>query len=165
MTPWMEDLDFTVTVACQTLSKYYPDVTWTTSELLTSQSILNPVRKLRSFRKWEKGMDINPEDETSYTAQYQEAILKNLANDRSATHRRIPVIQPENVPPSNIFLTPMASGFGHSSFDPYDLSSDDKEYLTPERVAEKTPRRSDCTACLLTAASMYLNSPPESPMM
>jgi len=30
-------------------------------------------------------------------------------------------------------------------------------------VAETTPGRSDCTARLLTAARLYLNSPPEAP--
>jgi hypothetical protein len=30
-------------------------------------------------------------------------------------------------------------------------------------VAEITPRRSDCAACLLTATRMYLNSPSELP--
>jgi len=31
--------------------------------------------KFRSFSKWEKGMDINPEHKISYTTKYQEAIL------------------------------------------------------------------------------------------
>jgi hypothetical protein len=55
----------------------------------------------------------------------------------------------------------MASGSGQSSFDPYDLSSDDNAYLMPKNVAEMTPRYSDRTACLLTAPRLYLNSPPE----
>jgi hypothetical protein len=44
--------------------------------LLIPTHILDPFLKLRSFRKWDKGMDINPEDETSYTTHYQEAFLK-----------------------------------------------------------------------------------------
>ena len=51
------------------LSKYYTAVTPTTGTLLISAHILNRFQKLRSFRKWDKGMDINPEDETSYTTQ------------------------------------------------------------------------------------------------
>jgi len=47
--------------------------------------------------------------------------------------------------------------------DPYDLSSDDEEYLTPNNVAETTHGRSDHAARLLTAARLYLNSPPEAP--
>jgi hypothetical protein len=43
------------------------------------------------------------------------------------------------------------------------LSSDDEEYLMPNNVAETTPGRSDCAAHLLTAARLYLNSPPEAP--
>jgi len=37
------------------------------------------------------------------------------------------------------------------------------EYLTPNNVAETTPGRSDSAARLLTAARLYLNSPPEAP--
>ena len=47
-----------------------------TGMLLIPAHLLDPFPKLRSFRKWDKGMDINPEDETSYTTQYQEACLK-----------------------------------------------------------------------------------------
>jgi len=55
-----------------------------------------------------------------------------------------------------------ASQSGQSSFDPYDLSSDDEEYLRLKNVAETTLGRSDRTARLLTAARLYLNSPTES---
>jgi len=43
------------------------------------------------------------------------------------------------------------------------MSSDDGEYLTPTDDAETTRGRSNCAARLLTAASLYLNSPPEAP--
>jgi len=36
----------------------------------------DPFQKLRSCRKWDKGMDIHPEDKSSYTTQYQEPFLK-----------------------------------------------------------------------------------------
>jgi len=74
-----------------------------------------------------------------------------------------PVNKLETVPTSNLVPSAMASGSYQSSFDPYDLSSDDEEYLTPNNVAETTPRRSDRAACLLTAARLYFNSPPEAP--
>ena len=57
----------------------------------------------------------------------------------------------------------MASRSCQSSFDPYDLSSDDEEYLTSDNVAETIQRWSDHTAQLWTAGGLYLNSPPESP--
>jgi hypothetical protein len=44
--------------------------------LLNTANILDPFRKLRSFRKWDNAMNINPEDESSHTAQYQKAVLK-----------------------------------------------------------------------------------------
>jgi len=73
------------------------------------------------------------------------------------------VIEPQNVPHSDHFPSVKASGFGQLPFDPYDLPSNDEEYFTPKSVAETTPRQSDCTARLLTAARLNLNSPPEAP--
>jgi hypothetical protein len=53
----------------------------------------------------------------------------------------------------------MAPRSGQSSYDPYDLSSDDDEYLMANNVAEMTPIRSDRAVLLFTAARLYLNSP------
>jgi len=158
-----EDLFFAVKFARQKLSKYYAEVTPMTGLLLISAHILDPFRKLRSFRNWDKGMDINPEDEISYTTQYQEAFLKYVENEYCAKHRRVPVNKLETVPSSNLMPSAMATGSYQSSFDPYDLSRDDEEYLTPNNVAETTPGRSNHAARLLTAARLYLNSPPEAP--
>jgi len=160
-TQWKESLFFAVKLARQKLSKYYAEVTPTTGMLLISAQILDPFRKLRSFRKWDKGMDINPEDETSYTTQYQEALLKYVENGYCAKQRGAPVNELETVPRSNLVPSATASGSYQSSCDPSDLSSDDEEYLTPNNVPETTPGRSDCAARLLTAARLYLNSPPE----
>jgi len=74
-TQWKDNLFFAVKLAQQKLSKYCAEVTPTTGMILISAQILDPFWKLRSFRKWDKEMDINPEDETSYTTQYQEAFL------------------------------------------------------------------------------------------
>jgi len=162
-TPWMEGLFFAVKLAQQKLSKYYTEVTSTRGMLVIAAHMLDPFRKLRSFRKWDKGMDINPEDETSYTTQYQEAFLKYVENEYSAKYRRVPGNKLETIPSSNLVHSAMASGSYQSFFDPYDLSSDDEEYLTPNNVAETTPGQSDRAASLLTAARLYLNSPPEAP--
>jgi len=162
-TQWKEDLFFAVKLARQKLSKYYAEVTPTTGMLLIFAHILDPFRKLRAFRQWDKGMDINAEDETSYTTQYQEAFLKYVENEYCAKHRRVLVNTLETVPSSNLVPSATASGSYQSSFDPYDMSSDDEEYLTPNNVAEMTPGRSDRAARLLTAARLYLNSPPEAP--
>jgi len=162
-TQWKEDLFFAVKVARQKLSKYYAEVTPTTGIFLISSHILDPFRTLRSFRKWDKGMDINPEDETSYTTQYQYAFLKYVENEYCAKCRRVPINKLETVPSSNLVPSATVSGFYQSSFDPYDLSSDDEEYLTRNNVAETTPGRSDLAARLLTAARLYLNSPLEAP--
>jgi hypothetical protein len=75
----------------------------------------------------------------------------------------VPVNKLETVPSSNLVPSAMASGSYQSSFDAYDLSSDNEEYLTSNNVAETTPGGSDRTARLLTAAMLCLNSPPEAP--
>jgi len=162
-TKWKEDLFFAVKLAREKLSKYYAKVTPTMAMLLISAHILDAFRKLRLFSKWDKGMDINPEDETSYATQYLEAFLTYVENVYCAKHRRVPVNKLETIPSSNLVPSTIASGSYQSTFDPCDLSSDDEEYLTPNNVAEMSPGRSDYAARLLTAARLYLNSPPEAP--
>ena len=108
-------------------------------------------------------MNINPEDETSYTTQDQEAFVKYVENEYCMKHRRLPVTKPENTPNNTFSSFAMASRSCQSSYDPYDLASDDDEYLRPNNVAEMKPGRSDRAARLLTAARLYLNSPPELP--
>jgi hypothetical protein len=75
-TQWKEALFFAVKFARQKLTKSYTEVTPTTGMLLISAHILDPFRKLRSFRMWDNGMDIHPEDMTSDTTQSQEVFLK-----------------------------------------------------------------------------------------
>jgi hypothetical protein len=69
------------------MSKYYTEVTPVTGMLLISAHILDPFQMLRSFRRWEKGMDIHPEDKTSYTTKSQKAFLKYVENKCCAKHR------------------------------------------------------------------------------
>jgi len=163
-TPRKEYLFFAAKLARQKLSKYHAEVTPTTNMLLISAHILDPFWKLRPFSNWDKGMDINPEDETSYTTQYHKPFLKYVENEYWAKHRCVPVNKLETVPSSNLVPSAMASGFYQSAFDPYDLSSDEEKYITPNNVAETTPGRSDRAAHLLTATRLYLNSPPEALM-
>jgi len=107
-TQWKEELFSAVKLAWQKLSKYYAEVTPTTGMHFLSALILDPLGKLRSFRQWDKGMDINPEDETSYTTQYNEAFLKSVENEYWAKHWRLPVNIPENLPFSNLIHSAMA---------------------------------------------------------
>jgi len=162
-TQWKEDLFFAVKLARQKLSKYYVEVTPTTGMLLISTHILDPFRELRSFRKWDKGMDIYPEDETFYTTQYQEAFLKYVDNEYCAKHCHMPVNKLKTVPSSNLVPSATASESYQLSFDPYNLSNNDEEYLTPNNVAETTPGRSNHAARLITSTRLYLNSLPEAP--
>ena len=85
-TQWKEDLYFAVKFARQKLSKYFTEVTPTTGMLLISAHILDPFWMLRSFRKWDKIIYINPEDEISYPTQYQQAFLKYVDNEYCTKH-------------------------------------------------------------------------------
>jgi len=108
-------------------------------------------------------MDVNPEDKTSYTAQYQEAFLKYVENEYCAKLRHVPVNKHENLLRSNLIPSETVLGSCQSDYDPYHSSSDDEEYLTPNNVAETAPVRSSRPAHLLTAARLHFNSPPEAP--
>jgi len=123
----------------------------------------DPFRKLRLLWMWDKGMDINPEDETSYTTQYQEARLMYVENEYCAKHQCVPVNKPGSIPSSNLIPSAKASGSSQSSFDTDDLFSDEEGYLTSNNVAESTPRGNNWAACVLSAARLYLNPLPESP--
>jgi hypothetical protein len=101
-TPSSEDLFFAVKLARQKLPKYYAEVNPTTVKLLTSEHILDRFQKFRLSREWDKGMDINPEDTTSYPIQYQEASLKYLENEYCTKHRGVPVNKLESLLSSNI---------------------------------------------------------------
>jgi hypothetical protein len=73
---WKEDLFFAVKVVQEKLSKYIAAVNPTMGMVCISANLLDPFRKLRSFRNWDKGMGIIPKEKTSYTTQFKEACLK-----------------------------------------------------------------------------------------
>ena len=102
-TQWNKGLYFVVRYAQPKLSIYYTEVTQTTSMLFIFAHILHTFQMLQSFLKLDKGMDINPEDETSYSTQYEEAFLKYVKHEYCAKHRRMSVIQLEPVPSTNPF--------------------------------------------------------------
>jgi len=159
----MEDLYFALMVAWHKLTKWYAEVTPRTDLLVIWAHFLDTFRKLQSFRKWKTVMDNNPEDEKSYITQYQEPILQYVENEYCTKYRQMTVIKPENIQHRNLFPSAKASAFGQLSGDPCDSSSNVEEYLMPKRVAETTPRWSDCAARWLAAARLDLNSLSESP--
>jgi hypothetical protein len=95
----------------QKLSKYYAELTPTNGMLRMSAHILDPFRKLRLFRKCDKEMDTNPENETFYTTQYQEEFQQYVVNEYYPKHRRVPVNKLETLPTSNLVPTATSSGY------------------------------------------------------
>jgi len=91
------------------------------------------------------------------------AFLKYVQNEYCDKHRHVPVKKLESLQTSKIMPPATASEYWQSSFNPYDVSSDDEEYLTPNNVAEMIPGRSNHAARLLTTARLYWTSPPEAP--
>jgi hypothetical protein len=69
----------------------------------------------------------------------------------------VPVNKHESIPSSNLVLSATASGSGQSLFDPYDVSSNDEEYVMPINVAETTPGQSNSVTLLITATRLHLN--------
>jgi len=80
-TPLKEDLAFAVKSIRLKRSKYYAEVTPTTGMGVISAHRVDPYRKSRWCRKWDKGMEIDPADETYYTTQYQGACVKYVENE------------------------------------------------------------------------------------
>jgi len=161
-TPLKEDLCFAVRFARHKLSKYYPKVTPTMGMLLISAHILEPIRKLKSFKQWDKGIHTDPEDKTSCTTRYHNAFRKHVENQYNAKHRSVLDNKHDSLQSSNFVPSSTASGSRRSSFDPYDLSTVDAEYLTPNNVAVTTPGVSYHAARRLTAARPHIYSPPDS---
>jgi len=159
-TPLKEDLFFVVKLAQQKLSKFYAEVTSTTGMHFISAHDLDPFRKVRLIKKWDQGMDINHEDETTYTDHYHEAFLKYMENGWSAKHRHVPVNTHTILPSGNLVPSAMASETSQSSFDPYDMPGDDEKYSMHHNGAATTPGWSNHAALLLTSARVFLNSPP-----
>lgn len=62
-----KEMFFAMMLAQQKVSIYYAILPPTMVMILTSAHSLNPFQKLQLFRKWHKGMDINPVNETPYT--------------------------------------------------------------------------------------------------
>jgi hypothetical protein len=85
-TQWKEDLFFAVKLGRLKLSKSHVEVAPMMGMLLMSAHIFDPFQKLKSFRMCDKGMDINPEEETSYTKQHEEAFQKDVENNHWAEH-------------------------------------------------------------------------------
>jgi hypothetical protein len=90
-TQWKQDLYFAMSYAWLKLSKYYTEVSSMKSTQLVSVHILDPFGKLQSLRKWDNGIDINPNNDTSYITQYLEGMLKYEDNICCSKHRRLPV--------------------------------------------------------------------------
>jgi len=86
-----------------------------------------------------------------------------VENEYCAKHQRVPAIKHESIPICNPIPSATVLGSWQSSIDPYDLSSDDDEYLITTNVAELTPGWSVRAVPLLPAASLNLDSPPQAP--
>jgi len=125
--------------------------------------MLDPFWKLRSLEKQDNGMDINREDVTTNTTHYQVAYMTYVENEFCARHWHLPIIKPECVLSNNCFSSAIASRSGQLSYDSYDLSSDDKQYLMPNELAGRTPGPSNHAAGWWTPSSSYLNSLPVFP--
>jgi len=140
-----DNLNFAAKLACQKLFKYYIEVTPTPGMLLIWAHILDRYWQLWYFSKWEKRMHINPENDTFYTTQYQEAYLICLENNYCAKYRCWAVIKSETVLSNDLFSFAIASRSCQSSYGPYAYSNDDEENLQSKNLADEMSRLNDHT--------------------
>jgi hypothetical protein len=131
--------------------------------ILIATHILDPLRKLRSFSKWDKAMDVNPEDTGSFTGKYTHRFLKYVEHEYCSKDPILPNFILETTNDNDPFSTSPVSGPGHLFYNPNVLSTDDAEYMTPANLIESTPGRSHCAAQPLTTTTLYLKSLPEAP--
>jgi hypothetical protein len=75
----------------------------------------------------------------------------------------VPLNTLQSLPSSNLISCATASTSCQSSIDPYNLSSDDEQYLTSENMAETIPGWSDNAAHLWASGWLYFHQPPETP--
>jgi len=76
-----------VKVINQKLSKHCAEVTQMAGMHLIFAVILYPFLMSQSFWKWDNDMENSPDDKTSYSTQYQEAILMYVENAYHTKHR------------------------------------------------------------------------------
>ena len=138
--------------------KLSAEVTFMMGILLISTQNCDLLQKWWLFRICYKGMEINPEEEISYTTQYKVAVLKHVENEHWAKHRRWPAINSETVPSSNLFPSAKASGSCQSTTNSSHLAGDHQEYFTPRQGAETTPGWSDHTAHLWITSRLFVNT-------
>jgi len=146
ITHWKEELHLAVEFVQQKLFKYCAEHTPLNSILRISTYILNYVQKLWSWKKWDKGMDTHPDDNTAYNNQYQEEFPKYVKHEHCTKYRQLSVTKPKKIRSNKFFPSAIASGLGRSAFDPWDMSSHDAEYLMPNNEAEMAARQSVCSA-------------------
>jgi len=95
----------------QKVCAHYAEVTPRMGMHLISIHILEPFRQLLLLRRWDKGMDITPEDDSSYTTQYQHTVLTNVEDEYSAKLRDVPLNTLECIFSSNLIPSARAEGF------------------------------------------------------
>jgi hypothetical protein len=113
-TPLKRDVYISLRSARRKLSKYYATVTPKTGVLLIIARLLDPYWKLRTFVKWDKAMDVAPDEDHPYTNQYKETFIKYVENEYCQSRGKT---QQSAVNKSD-------QVFGGSSSSPDDISDD-----------------------------------------
>jgi hypothetical protein len=104
-------------LARQMLSDYYRDVTPSSGMPFISAHILDPFWKLRSHRKRDKEIDINPANKTSYTTKSQQPFLQYMENEYFPKDQPVPFNKSVCVPRNHQVPSLMSSECGQSSID------------------------------------------------
>jgi hypothetical protein len=160
-TQWKDDLNFILNFAHQQWSNDHFEVIPKSGILLIVVHILDPFWKSWSYRKWDNIIDVNPQDDCFFTVQYKDVFLQYVEHEYCFKDCKMYNLKLEIPNHNDPFSTSPDSGSRYWFYDPYDLSSDDTEYITSANIIESTPRCSHCPPWPLPAPIQYLNYPPE----
>jgi len=79
---------------------------------LISAYILKCFERFWSYWKWDKGIDIYPEEETFYHTQNQQWFLKYVENEYGVKQRRVLVNKLKHILSNNLVPSSTGSGYG-----------------------------------------------------
>jgi len=84
-------------------------------------------------------MDTAPENEITDIIQNQEEIPKYVDNEYFGKHQCVHITKPISVLSRNAVSFAMVLRSGQLSYDPYDMSHTDEEFLMPNNGCKMTP--------------------------
>lgn len=153
---WKRDIHRAVRCARAKLRKYYSKVTPDTGLILILATILDPFRKLQTFKAWDKEVGLIGDEAESYKSQYSNAFLayweSNYVNNEDSRGM-------EGDKKGNAGLRNLRGNEVKPIPRIYGLESSDEEDEPVIQEIHETPRSSSRKSLLMQQARQYLANP------